>query len=92
MTSPASPPDGSGPDDAPDAETLSVITALYREHAPRWAVWAPSRPSGQWVAVRVAGSRSPGPGLPLAWAEAPTAEELSARMRRTDSSLRPEQR
>jgi hypothetical protein len=72
-----------------DAETLAAVTALYREHAPQWAVWPPLAAFGVWTAVRVAGSRAPGPELPMVWVTAGTATELSARMRQADGALRP---
>ena len=75
-------------EDSIDAETLAAVMALYREHS-RWAVWPPLMPFGPWTAVRVAGSRAPGPELPLVWVAAATATELSARMRHADGALRP---
>lgn len=71
-----------------DAETLAVITILYQEHS-RWAVWPPLSASGQWTAVRPAGSRPPGPEVPLLWVSAATAAGLGKRMRDADAALEP---
>lgn len=79
---------GESSEGAAAPETLAAITALLREHS-RWAVWPPLAPYGRWTAVRVAGSRAPGPGLPLVWASAATATELGARMRRANAALGP---
>ena len=86
MTTSPAPPPGAPPGDLPDAETLAALTAIVREHS-RWAIWPPLMPFGQWTAVRMAGSRAPGPGLPLMRASAATATELSASMRRADAAL-----
>jgi hypothetical protein len=70
---------------APDAETLALLTALYRDH-PRWAIWLPL-PGGQWTAVRPAGSRPPSPQMPMLWVHADTSVDLADQMRRADETL-----
>ncbi len=42
-----------------------------------------------WVAVRPAGSRPPGPEVPMLWVAAETAAELGARMRVADAGMTP---
>lgn len=73
---------------AADAETFAVVAALCRDH-PRWAVWPPASPGGQWTAVRPAGSRSPGPEVPMVWVQAATTVELGEGMRHADAALKP---
>jgi hypothetical protein len=68
-----------------DALTFAELVALYRDH-PRWAVWLPA-PGGQWAAARPAGSRPPGPEMPLIWVDAGTPAELGARMGQADGTL-----
>jgi hypothetical protein len=73
-----------------DAEARGVIgqvVALYREF-PAWAVWLPYQ-GRQWVAVRPASARAPGPDLPMIWVHADTAAQLAARMRGADAQLAP---
>jgi hypothetical protein len=65
-----------------------LLGLLYRDH-PRWALWPPVSPGGRWTAVRPAGSRLPGPGVPLLWVSAATAVELGERMRNADTALKP---
>jgi hypothetical protein len=86
---PGAPWEGGLPDEGTDPETLAAITALYREHS-RWGIWPPLTPSGQWTAVRAAGSRAPGPQMPLLWVTADTSVELSAKMHHADAALRPD--
>jgi hypothetical protein len=79
---------GGHQEDTRDTEALAVIAALHREHA-RWAVWRPQSASGRWTAVRPAGSRPPGPEVPLLWVSATTAAGLGERMREADATLKP---
>jgi hypothetical protein len=69
----------------PDARVIAEVVALYLDH-PRWAVWLPP-PGGGWAAARPAGSRPPGPEMPMVWVHASTAAELADRMRRVDAQL-----
>ena len=71
-----------------DPEALQVITeviALHREF-PAWAVWLPHR-GRDWVAVRAASARVPGPDLPMVWVHAATPADLTGRMRAVDGQL-----
>jgi hypothetical protein len=61
--------------------------ALLADH-PSWAIWLPAAGRG-WTAVRAASSRPPGPGLPLLWADAPTADGLARTMRALDEQVSP---
>jgi hypothetical protein len=70
-----------------DAVTLAEAAVLHLDH-PRWAVWRPVDGSG-WAAVRPAGLRPPGPGVPMLWVRADTAAELGGRMSRADAGLSP---
>ena len=70
-----------------DALTLAEVAVLYRDH-PRWAVWMPVA-GGEWAAMRPAGSRPPGPEVPMLWVRAGTAAELGGRMSRADAGLPP---
>jgi hypothetical protein len=70
-----------------DALVLAEAVALYRDH-PRWAMWLPPS-GGGWAAVRPAGSRPPGPEVPMLWVHAGSADELGARMHQADSGLSP---
>ena len=70
-----------------DALTLAEVVVLYRDH-PRWAVWMPVA-GGEWAAVRPAGSRPPGPEVPMLWVHAGTAADLRGRMSRADARLSP---
>jgi hypothetical protein len=70
-----------------DALAIAEVVALYRDH-PQWAVWLPV-PGGQWGAARPAGSRPPGPEMPMVWVRADTVSELGGRMGQADSSLAP---
>ena len=66
---------------------LAEFIVLHRQF-PAWAVWLPSA-GREWVAVRPASARAPGPDLPLLWARADTATGLADRMRRADGQLSP---
>ena len=66
---------------------LAEFIVLHRQF-PAWAVWPPSA-GREWVAVRPASARAPGPDLPLLWARADTATGLADRMRRADGQLSP---
>ena len=70
-----------------DAPTLAAVADLHRDH-PRWAVWVPVA-DGEWAAARPAGSRPPGPEVPMLWVCAGTAAELGGRMSRADAGLPP---
>jgi hypothetical protein len=70
-----------------DPLTLAEVALLHRDHA-RWAVWVPAA-GGEWAAVRPAGSRPPGPEVPMLWVCAATAAELGGRMSRADAGLSP---
>jgi hypothetical protein len=70
-----------------DALALAEVAVLHRDH-PRWAVWVPAA-GGEWAAARPAGSRPPGPGVPMLWVRAGTAAELGGRMARADAGLWP---
>ena len=69
------------------ALALAEVAVLHRDH-PRWAVWVPAA-GGEWAAARPAGSRPPGPDVPMLWVRAGTAAELGARMSRVDEGLPP---
>lgn len=77
--------DTAPPDDSGIGGDAMHAVALLARH-PQWAVWLPVC-GGEWVAARVDGSRPPGPGLPLLWAGAPTAEELGRAMRALDAQV-----
>ena len=66
---------------------LAEVAVLVCAH-PQWAIWIPGdgRP---WAAVRSAGSRPPGPEVPLVWTQAGTAGELAVRIRAVDDALGP---
>ena len=66
---------------------LAEVIVLHRQF-PAWAVWLPLA-GREWVAVRPASARAPGPDLPLLWARADTATGLADRMRRADGQLSP---
>jgi hypothetical protein len=68
-------------------QELTEVIVLHRQ-LPAWAVWLPHR-GGEWVAVRPASARAPGPDLPLLWAHADNATGLADRMRRADGQLSP---
>ena len=70
-----------------DALTLAEVVVLYRDH-PRWSIWMPVA-GGEWAAVRPAGSRPPGPEVPMLWVHAGTAADLGGRMSRADERLFP---
>jgi hypothetical protein len=70
-----------------DALTLAEVAVLQQGH-PRWAVWVPAA-GGEWAAARPAGSRPPGPEVPMLWVRAGTAAELGGRMSRADAGLPP---
>lgn len=70
-----------------NAGALAETVSLNSNH-PLWAVWLPAVGRG-WVAVRPAGSRPPGPEVPMLWVIADSATELSARMRFADAALEP---
>jgi hypothetical protein len=63
----------------PDAAQAASLLARY----PAWAVWLPAA-GREWTAVRVAGARPPGPGLPLLWARGATAGDLARQMEALD--------
>jgi hypothetical protein len=68
-----------------DALAIAEVVALFRDH-PQWALWLPG-PGDAWVAARSAGSRPPGPEVPMIWVRAGTASELGGRMSQADVSL-----
>jgi hypothetical protein len=68
-----------------DTEAIGQLAVLSREF-PAWAVWLPHR-GRPWIAARAASSRPPGPGLPMVWADAPSAAKLADLMRRADEQL-----
>jgi hypothetical protein len=70
-----------------DALTLAELTVLQRDH-PRWAVWTPAA-GGEWAAARPAGSRPPGPEVPMLWVFGGSTAELGGRMSRADTGLSP---
>ena len=70
-----------------DALALAEVVVLYRDH-PRWAIWMPVA-DGEWAAVRPAGSRPPGPEVPMLWVHAGTVADLGGRMSRADARLSP---
>ena len=70
-----------------DPLALAEVALLHRDY-PLWAVWVPAA-GGEWAAVRPAGSRPPGPEVPMLWVSAATAAELSGRMSRADAGLSP---
>jgi len=72
---------------ASDSQVLAEIVWLHLDH-PLWAVWRPADGRG-WTAVRSAGSRPPGPEVPLLWVHATTAAQLDARMHSADAGLSP---
>lgn len=67
-----------------EGSDAAQVAVLLADH-PAWAVWLPT--SGRWTAVRPASSRPPGPGLPLLWAQAETADELDRRMCALDDQV-----
>lgn len=71
----------------PDARALAEVVLLNLNH-PLWAVWLPVAGRG-WVAARSAGSRPPGPEVPMLWVAAESTADLSARMLRADAALLP---
>ena len=70
-----------------NAQALAEIVSLCRDH-PLWAVW-PAVLGRGWVAVRPAGSRQPGPEVPLVGVFGETSADLAARMCVADSALTP---
>jgi hypothetical protein len=70
-----------------DARALAEAVVLFRDH-PLWPVWLPVD-GRAWTAVRPAGSRPPGPEVPLLWVQAATAAQLDVRMRSADIGLSP---
>lgn len=72
---------------ASDSQVLAEIVWLHLDH-PLWAVWLPVDGRG-WTAVRPAGSRPPGPEVPLLWVHATTAAQLDVRMHSADARLSP---
>jgi len=70
-----------------NAQALAEIVSLCRDH-PLWAVW-PAVLGRGWVAVRPAGSRPPGPEVPLVWVFGETSADLAERMCVADSALMP---
>lgn len=71
----------------PDVQSLAEAVLLNLNH-PLWAVWLPAAGRG-WVAARPAGSRPPGPEVPMLWVAAESVEDLSGRMLRADAALLP---
>ena len=72
---------------ASDSQVLAEIVWLHLD-LPLWAVWPPADGRG-WIALRPAGSRPPGPEVPLLWVQATTVVELDARMHAADEGLSP---
>lgn len=70
-----------------NAQALAEVASLHLRY-PLWAVWLPAG-GRDWVAVRPAGSRPPGPEVPMVWVAAETAAELSARMCLVDTGFIP---
>lgn len=69
------------------ALALAEVAVLHRDH-PRWAVWVPAA-GAEWAAARPAGSRPPGPGVPMLWVRADTVAGLGGLMSRVDAGLLP---
>jgi hypothetical protein len=65
-----------------DQSFFAEVVGLLRDH-PRWAIWLPAD-GGAWTAVRPAGSRPPGPDVPLLWAHGSTAAALAGKLRALD--------
>jgi hypothetical protein len=79
-------PNGDQTGQGADADrVMAEFVALSREF-PAWAVWRP-RGGSNWVAVRAASARIPGPDMSLVWTEAATPAGLSDKMRRVDEQL-----
>ena len=55
-------------------QVLAEAARVMHDH-PAWAVWLPAHGTG-WTAIRPAGARPPGPGLPMLWVHAETADQL----------------
>jgi hypothetical protein len=70
-----------------NAGEFAEIVSRYRDH-PLWAVWLPTDGRG-CVTVRPAGSRPPGPEVPMVWMAAQTAVQLGTRMRVADAGSPP---
>jgi hypothetical protein len=68
-----------------DQSFFAEVVGLLRDH-PRWAIWLPAG-SGGWTAVRPAGSRPPGPDVPLLWAHGSTAATLAGKLRALDEQV-----
>ena len=66
-------------------QELAEVLVLCRDF-PAWAVWFP-RSGRQWIAVRAASARAPGPELALVWARGATVAELAAMMRVADHQI-----
>jgi hypothetical protein len=73
---------------ANDIRALADMVILLCAH-PQWAVWLPVGGRG-WTAVRPAGSRPPGPDVPMVWVQARTPVELEDAMRRAEARLSPD--
>lgn len=71
--------------DAKARSAISQVIVLHREF-PAWAVWLPHG-GRQWIAVRPAAARAPGPDLPMIWVHAAVPAELAERMRGVDGQL-----
>ena len=65
--------------------SFTEVVGLLRDH-PRWAVWLPAGGT-VWTAVRPAGSRLPGPEVPLLWVNAGTAGDLGRLMLDVDQEI-----
>jgi len=72
-----------------NSQALAEVVSLCRDY-PLWAVW-PAVLGRGWVAVRPAGSRPPGPEVPLIWVFGENSADLAARMCVADSALTPPQ-
>lgn len=76
-----------------DDETLAMLSAMHRDpEFDPWGIWVPSSPGSPWRAVRPAGSRPPGPSMPLLWVESETAVGLRQAMARANITLGPHAR
>lgn len=72
---------------ANDIRALADMVILLCAY-PQWALWLPLG-GRDWTAVRPAGSRPPGPDVPMVWVQARTSVELEDAMRRADARLSP---
>jgi hypothetical protein len=81
-------PAASAPGHAPEGGADAARAAALLADHPAWAIWLPA-PGRGWTAVRPASSRPPGPGLPMLWADAATADELARIMSALDEQVSP---